>query len=106
MTKIDFTSLKGRIIAFELSGHSAFSDENDIVCAAVSSAAYMTANTITEIYGIGADILLDESKGFLSLSLSFEDAGKCRELLEGFALHMKSLSAQYPDNINCLTSNI
>ena len=106
MTKVSFTSLDSRIIAFELSGHSGFSDENDIVCAAVSSAAYMTVNTITDIYGIEADISLDESKGFLSLSLSLEDAKRCKELLDGFVLHVKSLSSQYPDNIKCITSNI
>ena len=106
MTRIDFTALKGRIIAFSFKGHSGFSDDRDIVCAALSSAVYMTANTITEIYDLPADIKIDEGGGRFELSLSFEDAGRCRELLDGLRLHVESLRDQYPENIKCTLTNL
>ena len=35
---------------FEIKGHSGYADEGeDVICATVSSAAYMAANTVTEI---------------------------------------------------------
>lgn len=107
MTKADFTYLDGHVIAFSLKGHSGFADfGGDIVCAAASSAAYMTANTVTDVYGIKADVALDERKGILALSMTREDAAKCKELLDGFALHVKSLSKQYPDNIQVSTTTL
>ena len=40
----------GNLVGFVMEGHAGYADPGeDIVCAAVSSVAYMTANTITEI---------------------------------------------------------
>ena len=48
-----FTRPDGDLVGFRISGHSGCGEEgNDIVCAAVSSAAYMTANTVTEILSV------------------------------------------------------
>lgn len=50
MTTVTFLKSDDIICGFEISGHSDFAEEgSDIVCAAISSAAYMTANTVTEI---------------------------------------------------------
>ncbi|MBQ0110828.1 MAG: ribosomal-processing cysteine protease Prp, partial [Oscillospiraceae bacterium] len=50
MTTVRFLYTNKELTGFEISGH-ATKNENDIngkaVCAAVSSSAYMTANTIT-----------------------------------------------------------
>ena len=49
MIQVIFTVKDNDICGFEISGHSDYAEEgSDIVCAAVSSAALMTANTITE----------------------------------------------------------
>ena len=50
MIEAIFTVTDKVIQGFEISGHSDYSEEgSDIICAAVSSAAYMTANTLTAI---------------------------------------------------------
>ena len=44
----------GNLVGFVMEGHAGYADPGeDIVCAAVSSVAYMTANTITEIIKSG-----------------------------------------------------
>ena len=59
MTSVKFLSKNESLYGFEIKGHSSVDcDDQDgkLVCAAVSSAAYMTANTITEIIGDGCQI--------------------------------------------------
>ena len=50
MTKATFYFDKNVPYGFLISGHSDFAEEGyDIVCASISSAAYLVANTITEV---------------------------------------------------------
>ncbi len=98
MTALRFITSRSVILGFELSGHSGYAEEGyDIVCAAVSSAAYMTANTITDILSIDADISVDD--GYMMMKLSSQDALKAQDILRGFELHMNELSQQYQNNI-------
>ncbi len=98
MTAIRFITSRSVILGFELKGHSGFAEAgSDIVCAAVSSAAFMTANTITEILSINADVSVDD--GFMKMKLSSQDAMKAQDILRGFELHMNELSQQYQNNI-------
>ncbi len=88
----------GFICSFEISGHSGFAEAgSDIVCAAVSSAAYMCANTLTEIEGLKPEI--SETDGLMTLKLNAEDAKKADVTLRGLLLHLEQLSRQYPDFI-------
>lgn len=54
MIRADFLSLPdGRLLGFRLCGHAGWGEEGtDIVCAAVSSAAYLVANTATDVLGV------------------------------------------------------
>ena len=71
-------------------------EQGRLVCAAVSSAAYMTANTITEIIGDKADIEVDDGKMVLLVKSPSE---KTLAVLEGFKLHIQQLEEQYKDCI-------
>ena len=83
---------------FEISGHSGFAEEgSDIVCAAVSSAAYMCANTLTAVQGLSPEI--SEKDGLLSLKLNDEEAREAKTVIDGLILHLEQLSEQYPDFI-------
>ncbi len=99
MTSVKFLADKNGLYGFEISGHSS-KDSDDmngkIVCAAVSSAAYMAANTITEIIGDNANALVDDAKMNFYVS-SPNDASK--KVLEGLKLHLTELSEQYSNNI-------
>ena len=53
--KARFITNNSVVCGFEISGHAGYADKgNDIVCASVSSAVQMAANTIIEVIGAGA----------------------------------------------------
>ena len=90
---------------FSVKGHCT-ADANDelgrLVCASVSSAAYMAANTITEVVGDKADISVDEKSGEMVLKLD-SLGNESKVVLEGFSIHIKQLSEQYPDCIKVIS---
>lgn len=93
------TLKSGELVGFWIQGHSDYAEEgSDIVCAAVSSAAYMTANTILEVLGISADVTAED--GDMRLRVSPKDAALCRTLFAGLKLHLIGLEEQYPTNID------
>ncbi len=100
MIKVSFDQKDGLLSGFTLEGHSGFAEQgNDIVCAAVSSAAYMTVNTITDILNLEPEIEFRESDGFLAIKLSSADSLKSQDILCGFRLHLTALAEQYTENI-------
>ena len=101
MIDTDFLVLPdGRTVGFSLSGHAEAGEPGqDIVCAAVSSAAYLIANTITEVLHVPAQV--SEDDGEMRLFIREEKyLSLCRDCFEGFRLHMTGLEEQYPDNIS------
>ena len=105
MTTVTFNCSGNLICGFTVSGHSGYAEEgSDIVCSAVSSAVIMTANTITEIQHINADVT--ENDGFLKLSLSTEEAKNCEIILNGLKLHLTALSEQYKKYIKVKISEV
>lgn len=82
------------LCGFSVQGHSETAPSGrDIVCAAVSSAAYMAANTITEVCGCSADIR--EEDGLLTVMID-TNADNAQTILKGFKLHIEGLAEQYP----------
>lgn len=97
MIRIDFFCSDKSIAGFEISGHSGSAEAGlDIICSAVSSAAYMAANTITEIVKCKAEA--DVSDGFMSFHVKSK-LSDAQQILEGLKLHLEALAADYPDNI-------
>ncbi|MBE6836321.1 MAG: ribosomal-processing cysteine protease Prp [Ruminococcaceae bacterium] len=88
----------GVLTGFTVSGHSGYAEEgSDIVCAAVSSMAYLTANTVTEVIKASPEIKVED--GFISLKVKNGEEEKCLVPLKGFYLQMKELVKQYPEYI-------
>jgi uncharacterized protein YsxB (DUF464 family) len=99
MINIRFFVHNGQINGYELSGHSDYAPYgSDIVCAAVSSAAEMAANTITEIIGINAEILQSDD-GFLKVLIPEERARDAQTVLKGLRLHLKCIAEDFPANV-------
>jgi len=99
MTSVKFLADENCIYGFEISGHSSVDGEDEIgkiVCSAVSSAAYMAANTITEIIGDKADISVDDAKMYLAVK---NPSSESVTVLKGLKLHLTELSDQYSNNI-------
>lgn len=97
MIRVSFRMRQGQLIGFSLTGHAeAGPAGEDIVCAAVSSAAYMTANTVTDVLHVPAQIAVEE--GHMELSVP-GDPTVCQAILSGFRLHILALQDQYPAHI-------
>ena len=90
-----FANAEGQLLGFSVVGHAGMAEAgSDILCAAVSSAAYMTANTVLEILHI-APISLRVEEGEMLFRVSETDARPCQSLCAGFKLHLLGLEEQY-----------
>ena len=103
MTKAKFWEQDGTACGFKIEGHSTFDqtdDEGRAVCAAVSSAAYMAANTITEIIGDSAETNVNDGEMFLNV----KNPSKSTVLvIRGLKLHLKELSKQYSKRLEIIS---
>lgn len=102
MLKAEFFILDdGSIKGFDISGHSGYEESGkDIVCAAVSSAAYMAANTIVDVLGAQVDAVVEEDKGHMRFLVRGKYLPDCGYVLLGFKNHLLMLEEMYPKNIN------
>lgn len=103
MTCVKFLSKNESLYGFEIKGHSSCDCddfEGKIVCAAVSSAAYMTANTIAEIIGDRCEAIVDDALMCVRVTTPCE---KSIAVLEGLKLHLTELSKQYSKRIKITT---
>ncbi len=83
--------------SFEISGHSGMSERGgDIVCASVSSAAYMTVNTITDVLDVKTETKIAD--GYMQVILA-EKSGEAERLIKGFKLHIDGIAEQYPQYV-------
>ena len=101
MTKVKFL-IGETLYGFEIAGHSSLNcedEEGKLVCAAISSAAYMTANTVTDVIGDKAEIKTDDAK--MKFALKTPSPASV-QLLEGFRLHVQGLSDQYGNHIRII----
>lgn len=106
MIRCRFFGREGNLSGFCIKGHSgAGTAGTDIVCAAVSSAVYLVANTITEVLSVPAEIRTKD--GLLELSVPYgENPAECQVLLLGLQLHLEALAQQYPDYITVTFSEV
>ncbi len=107
MIKITLYQLNnGTPSGFKIKGHADFAKSgDDIVCSAVSSAAYLVANTVTDIMHINATATQRQS-GEMILKIPKESAEKSKDILLGFKLHIEELTKQYPKNVTITTTEV
>jgi len=97
MIRVTFFETGDSLTGFECKGHSMAAERGeDIVCAAVSSACLMTANTVTDILRLDADAAATD--GFLRLTINASPAS-AQDILQGLRLHLIELAKEYPQNI-------
>ena len=97
MIRVKFFKKGGMLTGFESKGHSGTAESgSDIVCAFVSSACYMTANTVSDVLGLNADAVAED--GYMRLSIK-ETPEKAQDILNGMKLHLTELQKDYPENI-------
>ena len=104
MIKVVFFQKKSVITGFEVSGHSMSAQHGqDIICAFVSSACLMAANTVTEVIGLKAQSKM--SDGYLKFAVT-ENEEKAGAVLSGLRLHLAELEKDYPKNIKVTISEV
>ena len=104
MIRVKFFVGNRQLKGFQISGHSGFAENGeDIVCASVSSAAYMAANTVTDIIRADAEAAADD--GAMTLLVN-EPCERTETVLKGLELHLTELSKQYPDNIKIIYGGV
>ncbi len=99
MTSVKFLTDDKSLFGFEISGHSSTDCDDEvgkIVCSAVSSAAYLTANTIIEIIGDKVDAFVDDALMKIKVT---NPSKETVNLLKGLKIHFEELSNQYSNNI-------
>ncbi len=93
-----FRSKGGLYTGYTVSGHAGGSAnaENNLICAAVSSAAYMTVNTITDVIFCEADC--EDRDGYMRVDVTGagERAEAASTVIAGLRLHLKELADTYP----------
>ncbi|MBQ9229262.1 MAG: ribosomal-processing cysteine protease Prp [Eubacterium sp.] len=100
MIRVQFFKEGDLLTGFECKGHSGTAESGqDVVCAFVSSACYMTANTVTEVIGLTADAAAAD--GYMRLTIQ-QSPEKAQDILNGMQLHLTELAAQYPDIIKVI----
>ena len=104
MIKVRLLIGNARLTGFDISGPAMFAESgSDTVCASVSSAAYMAANTVTEIIGAAAEVSVGEAEMHFLLK---EDNEAAFAVLDGLRLHLTELSKQYPKNIKIIYGGV
>jgi len=101
MITVKFFTKSGEIEGFEVKGHSGLAERgNDILCAAVSSACYMTVNTLTEVLKLKVDAEVNED-GYMKVILH-DATEEAENLLEGFSFHIRELAKDYRKNLKVI----
>ena len=99
MIQAKFLTDKHGLKGFCVSGHAGYADAGeDIVCASVTSAVQLTANTITEIFGVAAEIKVLEN--VIECKLPRDASPEAHKLLEGLKLHLEILAEDYEGTID------
>ncbi|MBQ8567901.1 MAG: ribosomal-processing cysteine protease Prp [Oscillospiraceae bacterium] len=97
MIKAVFYKKNGAFRGFGISGHSGYAESgSDIVCASVSSAAMLTANTVTDFFGADAKAYADGNLFELMLN---KDCDRSEKLIESFYQHLDFISQDYNGTI-------
>ena len=97
MVQVMLFSRDGQLCGFRMKGHAGGEAGQDIVCAAISSAAILAANTVTDVCGCHAATRMRD--GYLLFSVVSGDVSRATEVLEGLQIHLSELQRQYPKRL-------
>ncbi len=99
-----FYKSKAGFEGFELTGHSGLAEAgSDVCCAAVSSAAELICNALTDFMECGAEARVVDSDGGNVLKWSLtKGSGEAYRLMNAFYAHLNLLREDYPRNIKVI----
>lgn len=98
MILAEFKKKDNYYIGFKISGHACYDEAGkDIVCASVSSAVQLTANTITDFFGINA--AADASGNIMTFILTDKNIFDGSKIIESLKFHLEILSHDFLNTI-------
>ena len=102
-TEEDMKYIADKIIKLRI-----FSDENDIVCAAVSAVTHLVLNGIENVVGVSFGYETEDGYLYFVLpeDVSLADREKLNVLLDSMFLFLINLEKQYSDNITIIESEV
>lgn len=101
MISIQIVKIGEILVGFDVKGHSDSATKGeDIICASISSACYLIANTFIEIMGIDVSVKIHD--GYMQMIVPTASAPQAQELLKGFQLHVSEIAKEYPNNIEII----
>ena len=103
MIEASFHRKDGMLCGFSIQGHAGYAAYGrDIVCAAVSSAAQLTVNGVTEILGLPAKVEVEETTNRLTLTLPNKNSAltEGEHMLAALLLHLQLLEEDYKGKIH------
>lgn len=104
MIEVEFFRSGNLFTGFTTKGHSLTAPSGqDVLCAFVSSACLMAANTVTDVLNLSAEA--EAESGYLKLAIK-EDPVSAQDILKGLLLHLSELQNDYPENINVKISEV
>lgn len=105
MIKVEFFGTE-LVYGFHITGHSDINPEGpEILCAAVSSAAYMTANMVTDVIHLEPELKVIDGDMLLKVKTE-QEAEQCRVLFDGLQLHLREIAKQYPKYLKVRNSEV
>ncbi len=104
MITASFHCEAGRIVSFQVEGHSGLAESGeDILCSAVTSAVRLTECAVNDVLGLEASVKVKPDKALISLKLpgglGQQSESTCQTLLTALMLHLTQLHEEYPENI-------
>lgn len=99
-----FYKSKAGFEGFELSGHSGLAQAgSDVCCAAVSSAAELICNALTDFMECSAEaeVIDTDGRNVLKCSLT-KGSGEAYRLMNAFYAHLKLIEEDFPRNIKVI----
>lgn len=104
MVRATLLSRGGQWCGFRICGHAGGLAGTDIVCAAISSAAILAANTLTDVCGVHTVSCMRD--GYLFFSVTDRDLDRCGDTLEGLRRHLADLQQQFPKKLQLDTETL
>ena len=105
MIKVEFFGNEP-VYGFHITGHSDINPEGpEILCAAVSSAAYMTANTVTDVIHLEPELKVADGDMMLKVKTE-QEAEECRVIFDGLRLHLSGIAQDYPKYLKVKYSEV
>ncbi len=100
MTRAVFYRRNGRLIGFDIKGHSGYAESgSDIVCAAVSTLTELVECTINDQANAGADVTVDSKRAEITLrlpeTLCEEKQKICQSVMEAAYKVLSEYAGQY-----------